>query len=370
MSKKPTAIFYLSDRSLIIQTEKSVLVDVAFPKEIVADGEIIDSKAFEEFLIQEIRSSVKKVDVGVILLGSGLLYQRSVDKQEDILKAKEGLHSSIPFDKKYISEKIIKTESKTYLLATHKLFYQGVIKACEKSGITIMAVLPLSLFSDEEIISTIDKKIIHLVLTKEELYERGDFLVEEQEVSSAIEKTDQEVLPEEIVDGEKEIDSLLPHVSYKSVQAWNTTRLVLVLGFLIALTVILGGLIYLQLNRFQSSGQVAKQAPVSVTTPSPSEVPKEISKSELKVVIENGTGTAGQAGEVKALFEELDYTIIETSNAELSDHEKTEVVFSSKVSKLQQQEIKDLLLENFTAVTSNIDPTAVADIVVITGVAK
>ncbi len=50
--------------------------------------------------------------------------------------------------------------------------------------------------------------------------------------------------------------------------------------------------------------------------------------------------------------------------------EKTEVVFSSKVSQKQQQEIKDLLLESFTAVTTSIDPAAIIDITVITGTVK
>jgi hypothetical protein len=124
------------------------------------------------------------------------------------------------------------------------------------------------------------------------------------------------------------------------------------------------------MNRFQLPGQGTQVTPTPQSSPTPTEAPEETAKSDLKVSVQNGTGTAGQAGKVKALLEGIEYTEIEIDNADSSDHEKTEVVFSSKVSEKQQQEIKDLLLESFSAVTTSIDPAASTDIVVITGAAK
>jgi len=160
--------------------------------------------------------------------------------------------------------------------------------------------------------------------------------------------------------------------TYRITESWNTTRLVLILGFLIALTAILGTLIYLQMNRFQLPGKQATVTPSSTVspTPVPTVSPQETVKSELTVVIKNGTGTAGQAGIVKTLLEGIEYSSIETENADSSDFEKTEVVFSDKVTKTQQQEIKDLLLQTFVAVITSIDPSASTDITVTTGVAK
>lgn len=370
MNKKPTATFYLTDLTVTIQTEKSVLKTIIFPKDIVSGGEIIDVKAFEEFLAREICNGIKKVSAGVIILGSGLLYQRSTDKQEDLEKVKKELFSTIPFDKKYITEKTIETNAKTYLLATHKQFYEAVIAACSDNNITIIAVLPLSLFSDQDVVEAIDKQIVKAILSKEKLYEGGNFLTTEDSLPIPLEKKGQEVQkPEKTVLSEEPV-SVLPKTAYSNVTVWNTTRLVVVLGFLMALTAILGSLIYLQINRFQLPGQVTQVAPALPTTPTPTEVPKETVKSDLKVSVQNGTGTAGQAGKVKALLEGIGYVSIDTGNADSSDHEKTEVVFSSKVSEKQQQEIKDLLLADFTAVTTSTDPTATIDITVITGTAK
>jgi len=368
MNKKPTGIFYLTDLSLTIQTERSVLGSFSFPKELVTDGEVIDQAGLVQFLKEKIVGIDKKIKIGVIILGSGLLYQRSVGKEEDLSKVREGLSSSVPFDKKFIAEKIIETTLKNYLLVTNKSFYQALISACKENKIAISAVLPLSLFSDQDIVDTIDEKIVKAILTKEELYEDGNFLENENISPESSVKAE---VQEEKSDHEK-MEPVLASTknTYRITEVWNTTRLVLILGFLIALTVILGSLIYLQMNRFQLPGQVTQVTPTPQISPTSTEAPKETAKSDLKASVQNGTGTAGQAGKVKALLEGIEYTEIEIDNADSSDHEKTEVVFSSKVSEKQQKEIKDLLLESFSAVTTSIDPAASTDIVVITGAAK
>lgn len=370
MNKKPTGIFYLTDLSLTIQTDRSVLGSFSFPKELVTDGEVINQDGLVQFLKEKIVDIDKKIKIGVIVLGSGLLFQRSVGKEEDLSKAKDGLSSSVPFDKKFIAEKIIETTLKYYLLVTNKSFYQALISACKENNIAISAVLPLSLFSDQDIVDTIDEKIVKAILTKEELYEDGNFLVNEN--ASPVSSVNAEI-KEETSDQEKVEPVLAPTKNtYKITESWNTARLVLILGFLIALTAILGSLIYLQMNRFQLPGKQATVTPSPVVslTPIPTGSPQETAKSELTIVIKNGTGTAGQAGKVKALLEGIEYTEIETDNADSSEHEKTEVVFSSKVSQKQQQEIKDLLLESFNVVTTSIDPAVSTDITVITGTAK
>ena len=365
MNKKPTGIFYLTERGLVIQTEKAVLKEIIFPSEIIVDGEISDIKAFRKYLVNEIGDIAKRVKVGVILIGAGLLYQRSVDDQGDIPKAKEALFSSVPFDRKYISEKIIETPSKTYLLVTHKLFYETLMSACQERAVVIMAVLPLSLFSDEEVVTTIANKIVKVILTKEELYDRGNFISQQEDVSPVKDAR-------ETVDQVDKAQPVSGDATYRAVRVWNTTRLVVVLGFLIALTAILGGLIYLQINRYQAPGQPKEVAPVSVITPTPTptEAPEEVSKGDLAVVIENGTGTAGQAGKVKALVQSLDYINIETGNADSLDYEKTEVIFSGKVSQAQQKELKDLLLKSFTAVVASFDDASKTDVRIITGQEK
>jgi hypothetical protein len=115
---------------------------------------------------------------------------------------------------------------------------------------------------------------------------------------------------------------------------------------------------------------LSKPTPTPTEAPTPTPTPREVSKSDLSVEIQNGTGTPGQAATVKGLLEGIEYSNITTGNADNTDHTETEVIFSSRVSSSQQQEVKDILLKSFEAVTTSVDKSASTDIVITTGTQK
>ena len=110
--------------------------------------------------------------------------------------------------------------------------------------------------------------------------------------------------------------------------------------------------------------------PTPTEAPTPTLVPKEVPKASLKVEVQNGTGTPGQAARAKGLMEGLEYSNVTTSNADNTDHKNTEVIFSQKVSDAQQKEIKELLLKSFSVVTTKVDQAATTDILITTGTEK
>ena len=346
------AIFYLTASTLTIQTEKTVLKRITLPEDIVGEDKSVNTPALRSYFEEQITSIAKKASPGVVILGSGVLAQVVVPKGEELASFKEELLKNLTFSQEYVVEKTIETKTKTYILIANKALFEAVVDACRSAGIDIGAVLPFSLFSDLDAEESLTKKDIKAMLKQKELYKVGDFLSEETtEEEKVPEKA--ELSEEETKKEEDEVVSPVDEVSsgeaYTKESRWNTARLLVLLGFLIVLTLLMGGLIYFQQIRFQSSNTPETSEAV---TPTPTEVPKEVAKTDLKVSIKNGTGTAGQAGRVKDLLSGIGYSAITTGNAESTDHDKTEIVFSSQVSTKQQQEIKDLLLTTFTAVTT------------------
>jgi hypothetical protein len=216
------------------------------------------------------------------------------------------------------------------------------------------------------------------VLEKEQLYETGNFLSSPKEVKEDSLKEEKEepsekidTLDNEKTESEEKTESFNDSDSlpYETVSVWNKSRLLLILGFLIVLTALLGGLIYLQ-QTHQSLITLSKPTPTPTEAPIPTPTPQAVAKSDLSVEVRNGTGTPGQAATVKGLMEGIEYENVTTGNADNTDHTQTEVVFSSKVSADQQKEIKDLLLKSFEAVTTSVENAATKDIVVTTGTEK
>lgn len=358
MAKAAKTVLYLTDKNLLIQTERSLVKSIIFPQELLEDQHVVDLDAFTTFLIKELDPFVKKISPVIVILGSGILFQSFVTKKEEVTIAQDTLRSTLPFPQEYVSEKTISTPTKIYLLATHRLYMQALINACREIRIELQSVLPLTLFSDEEKIEKLKKPDVKAILSKKKLHAIGNFL----EIVPVTPVENSRQISEEIVD-----QSLTG--SYRKVTAWNVSRLLIILGFLIVLTVLMGGLLYVQYLHVSGLSKQVESTVVPTQIPTPTAIVGE-DPANLKVVVMNGTGIAGQAGRVKDLLSEAGYTNVITENSETKDYQKTEIIFSSKVSEKQQSEIKELLLKTFTAVTSKTDTKADKDIQITTGEEK
>ncbi len=365
------AVLYLTENKLLVQTEKKVL-GVLDLSDFIEKGKVKDEAAFTLFLKEKFDILAKKVDQGIIVLGLGLLQQKAFEKDDDVEDGKKEFLKEVDIPEENIQQKVIETPAKTYLLVTDKTYYGIFYHVARDAGIEIPAVLPLSLFSDGEQ-SELNKDEVKTILEKEQLYEAGNFLDEKDFVSPPSddapkkEKIDFSEPVEEVASKDETSDTKLP--PYETVTIWNKSRLLLILGFLVVLTVLMGALIYMQ-QTHQGLTLLSKPTPTPTEAPTPTPTPQEVSKADLTVEVQNGTGTPGQAAKAKGLMEGLEYTKVTTANADSTTHDTTEVVFSSKVSESQQKEIKSLLLKSFKVVTTKVDPSAATDIVITTGTEK
>ena len=103
-----------------------------------------------------------------------------------------------------------------------------------------------------------------------------------------------------------------------------------------------------------------KPSPKVTAIPTP-----KVLKDELKIKVLNGTGTKGQANELKDLLKEKGYQEILTGNADSFDYEQTELQTKKSMSSAIKT-IKNDLKDNVTSVKESVlDEDEAADVVII-----
>ena len=94
----------------------------------------------------------------------------------------------------------------------------------------------------------------------------------------------------------------------------------------------------------------AVATPEPTATPSPTPSAKPVDRSEIKVEVLNGTGTAGDAGLVKSALEDLEITEITVGNADEQEETDTTVTYSDKLDLALIDEIVAELEKTFAEV--------------------
>lgn len=99
----------------------------------------------------------------------------------------------------------------------------------------------------------------------------------------------------------------------------------------IILVVAIGAVIILTSRGSMKMPSIAlKPSPTPTTAPLPTAIPTPaVDKTTLKIQVLNGSGTAGEAGKMKAVLEEKGYSVVGTGNAKTYDYEKIEIQTTS-----------------------------------------
>lgn len=126
---------------------------------------------------------------------------------------------------------------------------------------------------------------------------------------------------------------------------------------------------YLIINKTKKPDEV-KQVVTETKEPSPTPLPK-IDKKTVKIQVQNGTGTPGQAGLVVKALTDAGYSTdnIKTGNAEKFDNSTTSITAKDNYEDIVT-DIKDSLKSTFdkiTVVSPNLDKESEFDVVIVTG---
>ena len=147
----------------------------------------------------------------------------------------------------------------------------------------------------------------------------------------------------------------------------NNLTPMLVVGGVLIVAVVISFLIIRQPKKVEE-----KKEPVVVenTSPSPTEVPK-IDKKTVKIQVQNGTGTPGQAGLVVKALESAGFLAdnIKTGNAETYDNKTTLITTKESFAQIIP-DIEDSLkstFDKFAVGSPNLGSTIEFDVVIVTG---
>jgi hypothetical protein len=285
-----------------------------------------------------------------MVLSKDILFEKTIPNATAEIEATETQKylKKIPYDEKDIVTKKLKDEQNTYLVSTYKDFYQSIKYILEKFGWVIEQVVPVTMFEDFDSDKTFDYAEVNLILSNRDMLKVGDMTSEEDTVRP----------------------SRMEQVKNTKEGVFTKHNIFLLVGIAAVCGGIFFAILYFNILSLPSSlPGFAEPTPTPMPTSTPTPTP-EFDKASLSVSVLNGTGTPGQAGQVKDIMSDIGYATIQTGNAESSDNTTTTVAFSSKVPKNIQEEIVTELKKTFSQVTSSTDNSATTDIVITTGEAN
>lgn len=121
-----------------------------------------------------------------------------------------------------------------------------------------------------------------------------------------------------------------------------------------------------------SSSQTATVAPTSTPVDQgilPTEEPT-VNKEDIKIKVLNGSGVVGEAGKVQKILEDADFVVESTANADKYDYTTTEIQAKSTIPAEITDELTELLGEDYTVESAELDEAEEVDIVIIVGSRK
>ena len=140
-----------------------------------------------------------------------------------------------------------------------------------------------------------------------------------------------------------------------------------ILPLIVALIFLVGGFLIIRGSSTETPDATPTPFGQDLVTPSPTETPEPVDKSEIEIEIFNGTGIAKEASYLQGKLRDLGFTQIETGNAEDQDQTATKVTFSSSVPEAIVDEITEELEDIYEDVDTSTSSSLDVDVQIITG---
>lgn len=337
---KVSAFAHVTASSLKLLTDKDI-EPLSFSKESFDELEVIDPENFKQSVVSYLaKLSVKKKTV-TILLSQEVLFQQSIPltEMEEVKKQSDSFFKELPLEDEELAKKTLTNDKEVYLIATNKILFSLIKEAFEATGWTVEAILPATLFFGFSKDGNITKRDVETIYKSEALYQAANFL--------------------SLADGSIMDESKDQKSNKKFLKIAGVLAILIILGFFLKSAV--------QSPMFQKPAPTPTAKPTEAPTPTPTITAKD--KGLIKIQILNGSGTPGQAGQVKNSIVQLGYTSsnITTDNADSSDHKGTTAEFGASVSKDERDEIVKTLKNTFTDVSEKDSSSANYDIIITTG---
>ena len=178
-------------------------------------------------------------------------------------------------------------------------------------------------------------------------------------------------------EAKKWLKSATPELETESAGEKGSKAKIIIIIIVVAviLGIIAGGFYYYR-SKVSSPQEPTKPSTTTetVVTPQPTEEPvtEEIDFSEFSVSILNGSGVPGEAGNAESLMSDLEFSSVDTGNAESYDYENTEVSLKDGLPEGVYSKIEEALtgVYNVTLSETTLDEDSSFDIIIIVGSKK
>lgn len=324
--------------------------NLALSSDAVSDSDIVNPQKYEKLVEDFIVTEKIRKQKFILILSEEIVFQKSIPPEDSKILDERltDFVSMIPLESEKLVKKSIQVGDNIQLFAVNKYLFEKIIIILEKFNFEVVAVVPLSLFSSD---NEINQDLIKNIFKETELFKKANFLSDD--------------FTQNNTNQNKMIFAVMLFL----------LMIILIMGFLLISTYTNLSLPFLSLKKETKLTQVVLKTSPSISTESATDRDSTqsaaLDKDQLKATILNGTGIAGQAAKIKDLLIELGLSKIETGNAEETEITDTVVMFSHAVAANLQDEIIDLLKENFASVSAQENSASPsADILITTGKPK
>lgn len=328
----PRLVIFLKRHELLVQspTQNETLV---YPKNLYAFGELTDSKAWKK-LLEDNLSRFGKPQKYLIVLDECFVYQKTYLSQGKNENQKENFLSDLPIAPSDTT--ILDLKSKKILIAGYTKPASILAAVLEQSGFKLDHIVPYSVIFGSQVPT--DPKLFSQVLKKSSQFKSLDL---NQTKTQGKQKDKSEILT--------------PNKDIKDSKN-NTLKYLILTGVLTSAFFTLVTFIQNQKNLQNQTGTMTsavQPSPTPTTTPIPTTTPTpvEIDKKDISIIIENGTGTPGEAKKVSTVLTAAGYSKIKAQNSKTPNDAVTLVSFTQNVTQTHRTTIIESLKTIFTQVS-------------------
>lgn len=320
------------------------LSSLKVPEEMFSLNGVSNISSFNKLLTEFISQLIVKDQQVLILLSHNLSLKEVINRKDDQEPDLEEILKEVTIPKSKRVVKQLKTRDQLHIFVASTELITPLCQGFINQGWQVKALLPFAVYSkSQKHDDFLSQKTIEVILKDTELIEMAN------------------MFNPKLVTSQTQIK--------KEPKLYSPVLFTLIMVLLDC--AILGYLFYIVTYPPKSEDSISS-ASTSQSTSQPSITPQptkavSVSKSSLKVKVLNGSGVAGQAGQVRDQIKQLGYTNIEVGNSSDDNSSTTMVIFSNKVPDQYQSELITKLKQTFTKIDSKIDPASSVDITVTTG---
>jgi len=329
----------------------------------VKDLEIVDAKKLEVSINELIdKSQITKANL-VMVLADDLLFSKKIltignEAQQQELQT---FLDEVPFDKNNISTITVENLGKKFAVAANSALFKQIENLFNAKNLKIKFIVPVTTFNITIKNNILSPDDIKNILSDNKKLNNSNFQnshLSSDNGDNEIQQSDQASIRDRI---------------------FNKQYMMAALGIgllLFASTLILYsfGILKNPLSQNDKKSQITQIVDDKVNeqeATSEADDNSYLDKNDIKVLVLNGSGIAGQASKVQALVEDLDYLVVDAGNATITGGESTTINYSKSVSPEQKNELEETLEETFENVISQdkiVNPDY--DILITTGTEK